>query len=152
MLLAFQCLVKHLRVNWRKITVSLSRLQAKPFKFTANFKLYRCWKKPRRWRSTECFWKRCCNRTDGRWCHCLFCQLNQSQNMFFESRVKLLYSFKTTVVFLKLSTVVSFRPVHCAVPVLWNSLPLSKRTSRSLAIFKKHLKTFLFRKAYNLLE
>ena len=39
-----------------------------------------------------------------------------------------------------------------AAPVLWNSLPLTIRTSSSLAIFKKHLKTFLFKKAFNLLE
>jgi len=34
-----------------------------------------------------------------------------------------------------------------AAPVLWNSLPLTIRTSSSLAIFKKQLKTFLFKKA-----
>ena len=39
-----------------------------------------------------------------------------------------------------------------AAPVLWNSLPLTIRTSCSLAIFKKQLKTFLFKKAFNLLE
>ena len=39
-----------------------------------------------------------------------------------------------------------------AAPVLWNSLPLTIRTSSSLAIFKKQLKTFLFKKAFNLLE
>ena len=111
----------------------------------------RCWKKSRRYRSKEWLWKRCSNRTDDRWCHYLLCQLNQSQNIFC-NRVKLLCSFKTTVIFLKLSTVLSFRPVHCAAPVLWNSLPLTIRTSSSLAIFKNHLKTFLFRKAYNLLE
>jgi len=33
-----------------------------------------------------------------------------------------------------------------AAPVLWNSLPLTIRTSSSLAIFKKQLKTFLFKK------
>ena len=32
-----------------------------------------------------------------------------------------------------------------AAPVLWNSLPLTIRTSSSLAIFKKHFKTFLFK-------
>ena len=36
-----------------------------------------------------------------------------------------------------------------AAPVLWNSLPLTIRTSSSLAIFKKQLKTFLFRKAFS---
>ena len=35
---------------------------------------------------------------------------------------------------------------------IWNSLPLTIRTSSSLAIFKKQLKTFLFKKAFNLLE
>ena len=39
-----------------------------------------------------------------------------------------------------------------AAPVLWNSPPLTIRTSSSLAIFKKQLKTFLFKKAFNLLE
>ena len=39
-----------------------------------------------------------------------------------------------------------------ATPVLWNSLSLTIRTSSSLAIFKKQLKTFLFKKAFNLLE
>ena len=39
-----------------------------------------------------------------------------------------------------------------AAPVLWNSLPLTIRTSSSLAIFKKQLKTFLFKKTFNLLE
>ena len=36
--------------------------------------------------------------------------------------------------------------------VLWNSLPLTVRTSSSLAIFKKQLKTFLFRKAFSLFQ
>ena len=39
-----------------------------------------------------------------------------------------------------------------SAPVLWNSLPLTIRTSSSLAIFKKQLKTFIFKKAFNLLE
>ena len=39
-----------------------------------------------------------------------------------------------------------------ASPALWNSLPLTIRASSSLAIFKKQLKTFLFKKAFNLLE
>ena len=66
----------------------------------------------------------------------------------FCSRVKLLCSFKTTVFFLKLSTVVSYRPVQCAAPVLWNSLPLTKRTRRSLAInfLKSILKHFFLGK------
>ena len=37
-----------------------------------------------------------------------------------------------------------------AASVLWNSLPLTKRTSSSLAIFKKQLNTFLLRKAFSL--
>ena len=37
-----------------------------------------------------------------------------------------------------------------AASVLWNSLPLTKRTSVSLAIFKKQLNTFLLRKAFSL--
>jgi len=36
--------------------------------------------------------------------------------------------------------------------VLWNSLPSTIRTSSSLAIFKKQLKTFLFKKAFDLLD
>ena len=48
----------YLQVNWRKLTVSLPWLQAKPFKFTANFKLYRCWKNPRSWRSHRMTLKR----------------------------------------------------------------------------------------------
>ena len=39
-----------------------------------------------------------------------------------------------------------------AAPVLRNSLPLTIRTSSSLAIFTKQLKTYLFKKAFNLLE
>ena len=39
-----------------------------------------------------------------------------------------------------------------AAPVLWNSLPLTIRTSSSLAIFKKQLKTFSFRKAFSLFQ
>ena len=39
-----------------------------------------------------------------------------------------------------------------AAPVLFNSLPLTIRTSRSLAILKKNLKTILFRKAFSLLK
>ena len=31
-------------------------------------------------------------------------------------------------------------------PIIWNSLPLSLRTAGSVAIFKKHLKIFLFNK------
>ena len=39
-----------------------------------------------------------------------------------------------------------------AAPVLWNSLPFTIRTSSSLAIFKRQLKTFLFRKAFSLFQ
>jgi len=39
-----------------------------------------------------------------------------------------------------------------AAPVLWNSLPLTIKTSSSFAIFKKQLKTFFLKKAFNLLE
>ena len=39
-----------------------------------------------------------------------------------------------------------------AAPVLWNWLPLAIRTNISLAIFKKKLKTFLFRKAFSLFQ
>ena len=39
-----------------------------------------------------------------------------------------------------------------AAPVFWNSLPLTVRTSSSLAIFKKQLKAFLFRKAFSLFQ
>ena len=39
-----------------------------------------------------------------------------------------------------------------AAPVLWNLLPLTITTSRSLTIFRKQLKTFLFKRAFNLLE
>ena len=44
------------------------------------------------------------------------------------------------------------RALAHAEPVLWNSLPLTIRTSSSLAIFKKQLKTFLFRKAFSLFQ
>ena len=36
-----------------------------------------------------------------------------------------------------------------AAPVLWNSLPLTIRTSSSLAIFKKQLKTFFIINSFN---
>jgi len=41
---------------------------------------------------------------------------------------------------------IGYRVFAHAPPVLWNSLPLTITTSSSLAIFKKRLKTFLFRK------
>jgi len=34
-------------------------------------------------------------------------------------------------------------------PVLWNSLPLTISKSSSLAISKKQMKTFIFKKAFN---
>jgi len=37
-----------------------------------------------------------------------------------------------------------------AASVLWNSLPLTVTTSTSLAIFKKQLTAFLFKKAFTL--
>ena len=37
-----------------------------------------------------------------------------------------------------------------AAPQLWNSLPLNVRNCDSISVFKKRLKTFLFRKAFNL--
>ena len=39
-----------------------------------------------------------------------------------------------------------------ASPVLWNSLPLTIKTSSNLGILKKQLKTFLFKKSFNLLQ
>ena len=37
-----------------------------------------------------------------------------------------------------------------AAPQLWNSLPLNVRNCDCISVFKKRLKTFLFRKAFNL--
>ena len=37
-----------------------------------------------------------------------------------------------------------------AAPQLWNFLPLNVRNCDSISVFKKRLKTFLFRKAFNL--
>ena len=51
-----------------------------------------------------------------------------------------------------LSSTLGDRAFAHVAPVLWKSLPLTIRTSSSLAIFKKQLKTFLFKKAFNLLE
>jgi hypothetical protein len=47
------------------------------------------------------------------------------------------------------STFVQDRAFCVAGPTLWNSLPLCLREERNFASFKAHLKTFLFRKAYN---
>ena len=38
-----------------------------------------------------------------------------------------------------------------AAPTLWNNLPIEIKQCDGLDIFKKRLKTFLFRKSYNLL-
>ena len=35
-------------------------------------------------------------------------------------------------------------------PYVWNSLPFQLRNSQNIDIFKKHLKTYLFKKAYNI--
>ena len=40
------------------------------------------------------------------------------------------------------------RAFSIAAPRQWNSLPLSIRKSPSIAIFKRHLKTYLFKEAY----
>ena len=37
-----------------------------------------------------------------------------------------------------------------AGPSKWNKLPLAIRTAKNLNTFKKHLKTFLFKKAYDI--
>ena len=40
------------------------------------------------------------------------------------------------------------RAFSIAAPRQWNNLPLSIRKSPSVAIFKRHLKTYLFKEAY----
>ena len=40
------------------------------------------------------------------------------------------------------------RAFSIATPRQWNNLPLSIRKSPSIAIFKRHLKTYLFKEAY----
>ena len=45
-------------------------------------------------------------------------------------------------------TMLRDRSFAAAAPQLWNSLPYSIRSSRSVASFKKTLKTFLFQKAF----
>ena len=40
------------------------------------------------------------------------------------------------------------RAFSIAAPRQWNNLPLSIRKSPSIAIFKRHLKTYLFKQAY----
>ena len=39
---------------------------------------------------------------------------------------------------------------HTAAPRLWNKLPLSTRKSALEDIFKKNLKTYLFKEAYDI--
>ena len=41
------------------------------------------------------------------------------------------------------------RAFAVAAPRLWNSIPLELRSSSSIDIFKRHLKTYLFQQAYN---
>ena len=41
------------------------------------------------------------------------------------------------------------RAFSIAAPRQWNNLPLSIRKSPSIAIFKRHLKTYLFKEAYD---
>ena len=48
----------------------------------------------------------------------------------------------------KTLTTLRDRSFAAALPQLWNSLPYSIRSSRSVASFKKTLKTFLFQKAF----
>ena len=40
------------------------------------------------------------------------------------------------------------RAFRIAAPSQWNNLPLSIRKSLSIAIYKRHLKTYLFNEAY----
>ena len=48
----------------------------------------------------------------------------------------------------KMLTTLGARSFHAAAPQLWNSLPLNIRSLTSIDIFKKSLKTYLFRKAF----
>ena len=41
------------------------------------------------------------------------------------------------------------RAYGIATPRQWNNLPLSIRKSPSIAIFKRHLKTYRFKEAYD---
>ena len=41
------------------------------------------------------------------------------------------------------------RAFSVAAPKLWNELPLDLRSLDTINLFKKHLKTDLFKKAYN---
>ncbi|KAK3102012.1 hypothetical protein FSP39_008113 [Pinctada imbricata] len=42
------------------------------------------------------------------------------------------------------------RQFDCAGPKLWNDLPAELRRTKTLSVFKKHLKTHLFKKAFNI--
>lgn len=41
------------------------------------------------------------------------------------------------------------RAFACAAPRLWNVLPLELREEQSVSVFKRKLKTYLFKKAYD---
>ena len=43
-----------------------------------------------------------------------------------------------------------YRSFRCIAPTLWNDLPYDLRNKSSFYCFKKVLKTYLFRRAYNL--
>ena len=45
-------------------------------------------------------------------------------------------------------TTLGARLFHASAPALWNSLPAHIRTIDSLALFKKSLKTYLFKQAF----
>ena len=45
-------------------------------------------------------------------------------------------------------TTLGARSFHASAPALWNSLPAHIRTIDSLALFKKSLKTYLFKQAF----
>ena len=42
------------------------------------------------------------------------------------------------------------RAFSVAAPKLWNELPLNLRSLDTINLFKKHLKTYLFKKAHNI--
>ena len=47
-------------------------------------------------------------------------------------------------------TTLGARSFHASAPALWNSLPAHIRTIDSLALFKKSLKTYLFKQAFQI--
>ena len=49
-----------------------------------------------------------------------------------------------------LSSVLGNRAFMCHGPKLWNELPIDIKYSETVSIFKKKLKTYLFKKSYNL--